>query len=290
MIFAKNYKMNTALITGANSGIGLATAQGLAQAGYQLILLVRSQEKGEATKKWVQRFNPAAAVEIVVADLEDLVSVKNAVAHIRATYPHLSRLINNAGYSPDTIKFNKQGYEKSFIANHLGHFLLTVGLLDLLDKSGEGRIINLSSVALNLGKAERFFQKNNTKLNAFAAYADGKLANALFSKALVKQLEGQRVTSYAVHPGVVNSGFGSNFTGLGKLLVLAARPFMITAQKGAETTLYLATTDIENIRKYNGGFFASSKPKSISHRDFTEANAAQLWAKSEAAVAEMLPK
>jgi len=280
--------MNTALITGANSGIGLATAQGLAQAGYQLIVLVRSQEKGEATKKWIQRFNPATLVEIVVADLEDLAAVNKAVAHIRATYPHLSRLINNAGYSPDTIQFNQQGYEKSFIANHLGHFVLTVGLLDLLDKSGEGRIINLSSVALNLGKAARFFQKNNTKFGAFAAYADGKLANALFSKALVKKLESQRVTAYSVHPGVVNSGFGSNFTGLGKLLVLAARPFMITAQKGAETTIYLATTALENIQKYNGGFFANSKPKHINHRDFTEANATQLWDKSEAAAANML--
>jgi retinol dehydrogenase 12 len=280
--------MKNALITGGNSGIGLATAQSLAQAGYDLILLVRSHEKGETAKKQIQRACPKAPVEIVVADLEDLHSVQKAVVEIRAKCTQLNRLINNAGYSPDAIAFNEQGYEKSFVANHLGHFVLTTGLLDLLAQSGEGRIINVSSMALNLGKFARFFEKNNTQMSAFSAYGDGKLANALFAKILSQRLNQQPITVYSLHPGVVSTGFGSNFTGIGKVLVGLARPFMINTEQGAATSIYLATTPLENIKKYNGGFFAKSKPKNVAHRDFTEANAALLWTKSEAAAADML--
>ncbi len=178
--------MQTVLITGANSGIGLATAKALALQQYQLILLVRSQQKADETKAEILKHTPNAQLDFYLADLTALGSVKKAAEAIKAKYTSLDRLINNAGYSPVGISFTADGYEKSFVANHLGHFVLTMNLLDLLKKSPESRVINLSSAAHALGKVNRLFQKRNTKLSDMGAYGDGKLANILFTKGLAK--------------------------------------------------------------------------------------------------------
>ena len=150
--------MQTVLITGANSGIGLATAKALAAQSYQLILLVRSQQKVDETKAEILKHTPNAQLDFYLADLMDFGSVKKATDAIKAKYTVLDRLINNAGYSPVGISFTADGYEKSFAANHLGHFVLTMNLLNLLKKSSESRVINLSSAAHALGKVNRLFQ------------------------------------------------------------------------------------------------------------------------------------
>ena len=269
-----------ALITGANSGVGLATAKGLAAAGFDLILLVRSEAKAKATQEVILQRFPDTKITHEIADLEDIDSVKLAVQQIRKRYEKIDRLINNAGYSPDAIAFTKDGYEKSFVANHLGHFALTINLLDLLETSGEGRIINVSSAAHALGKVNRFLIKNDRNLTAFKAYGDGKLANILFTKGLAKRLVGKPVLSFSLHPGVVGTNFGGNFTGFSSLLVKFAKPFMISSEEGAETSIFLATTALENIKRDNGKYFAKSKIKSTSNNDITTDNADWLWQKS----------
>ena len=269
-----------ALITGANSGVGLATAKGLAAAGFDLILLVRSEAKAKATKEAVLQRFPDTKIDHEIADLEDIDSVKLAVKSIRKKYTKIDRIINNAGYSPDEIYFTKDGYEKSFVANHLGHFALTINLLDLLEASGEGRIINVSSTAHALGKVRRFLIKNDKNLTAFKAYGDGKLANILFTKGLAKRLVGKPVLAFSLHPGVVGTNFGGNFTGFSAFLVKLAKPFMISSEEGAETSLFLATTPLENIKRNNGKYFAKSLLKSTSNNDITTDNADWLWEKS----------
>lgn len=269
-----------ALITGANSGVGLATAKGLAAAGFDLILLVRSEAKAKATKEAVLQRFPDTKIDHEIADLEDIDSVKLAVKSIRKKYTKIDRIINNAGYSPDEIYFTKDGYEKSFVANHLGHFALTINLLDLLEASGEGRIINVSSTAHALGKVRRFLIKNDKNLTAFKAYGDGKLANILFTKGLAKRLAGKPVLAFSLHPGVVGTNFGGNFTGFSAFLVKLAKPFMISSEEGAETSLFLATTPLENIKRNNGKYFAKSQLKSTSNNDITTDNADWLWEKS----------
>ena len=269
-----------ALITGANSGVGLATAKGLAATGFDLILLVRSEAKAKATKEAILQRFPVTKVDYEIADLEDIDSVRFAVQQIRKRYVKIDRIINNAGYSPDEIAFTKDGYEKSFVANHLGHFALTISLLDLLEASQEGRIINISSAAHGLGKVSRFLIKNDKNLTAFKAYGDGKLANILFTKGLAKRLAGKPILSFSLHPGLVGTNFGGNFTGFSSFLIKLAKPFMISSEEGAETSIFLATTSFENVKRDNGKYFAKCKVKSTNNNDITTDNADWLWEKS----------
>lgn len=276
--------MKTALITGANVGIGLATAKALARRGFNLILVCRNEQKGREAMAVLKRTNPAVTVELLIADLTNLDSVKKAAEQVHKTHKTLDVLINNAGYSPDRIEF-VDNIEKSFYANHIGHFVLTYYLLDLLKAAGEARIINLSSAAYALGKAARFFQHDKT-ISIMSAYGDGKLANILFTKELAKRYADAGITAYAVHPGVVNTGFGSNFTGALGFMMNLARPFMRSPERGAETSIYLATAPLSALTKLDGkaggsgGFFADSNPKSMKHNDVTSKQAADLWTKS----------
>jgi retinol dehydrogenase 12 len=269
-----------ALITGANSGVGLATAKGLAAVGFDLILLVRSHAKAKTTQEAILQRFPDTKIDYEIADLEDIESVKKAVQQIRKRYIKIDRIINNAGYSPDIIAFTKDGYEKSFVANHLGHFVLTINLLDILEASGEGRIINVSSTAHSLGKVSRFLIKNNKNLTAFKAYGDGKLANILFTKGLVKRLTGKPVLAFSLHPGVVGTNFGGNFTGFSSFLMSLVKPFMISSEEGAKTSIFLATTPLDNIKRDNGKYFVKCKVKSTNSNDITTDNADWLWEKS----------
>lgn len=279
--------MQTALITGANSGIGLATAKALAIEKFELILLVRSEEKAKATESEILKVAPTAKMDFIIADLADFSSMKKAAEEVKSKYNKIDRLINNAGYSPVGISFTKDGYEKSFAANHLGHFILTMNLIDLLKKSPESRVINLSSAAHALGKVNRLFEKKNTKLSDMGAYGDGKLANILFTKGLAKYYKDSSITAYSVHPGVVKSNFGSDMNGFLKIGFALARPFMISVEKGAATSIYLATTDIQDLRFRNGYYFTKSKPASTMNSGITPDSVEWCWQKSLEAVSEL---
>jgi retinol dehydrogenase 12 len=277
-----------ALITGANSGVGLATAKGLAKAGYDLILLVRSKQKAESSKNEILAAFPNTKIDFEIGDLEDVNSIVKAAENIKSRYSKIDRIINNAGYSPDSIAFTKEGYEKSFVANHLGHFALTTNLLPLIAASGEGRIINVSSGANAFGNVARMFQKNNTTLNTMKAYGDGKLANILFTKGLAAKLGKKPVLSFSLHPGVVNSNFGANFTGFSKFMIGLMKPFMITPEKGAMTSLFLATTELSNVHGLSGQYFDKSKVKAVNNKDLTDEYIELIWQKSEEAVIEIM--
>ena len=277
-------KNKTVLITGANSGLGLATAKALAKKSFDLILLCRSEKKGREAIADVQRDTPTVKINLVTADLADLDSVRDAAKKVKQEYPRLDVLINNAGYTPATLEFTPDGIEKSFYASHVGHFVLTWHLLDLLKKTAaetaDVRIINLSSAAHMMGKKARFF-RHIDDLSTWSAYGDDKLANVLFTKALARQLAGTGIRSYSVHPGVVRTGFGSDSGGItGKLLQLAS-PLMRSPEKGAKTSIFLASSPLKSIGdQNNGSYFADSQPKAVSNRDVTDENAEWLWEKS----------
>jgi retinol dehydrogenase-12 len=265
------------VITGANSGIGFATAKALAGKGYHILTICRNKNQGEQTISELTKINPAFRHENFSADLSDLDAVRKVARAINEKYPVIDRLINNAGYYPAKIEYVGE-IEKSFLASHLGHMLLTQLLMPSLIRSPESRIVNVSSALHAGGSISRFF-KRSPNHEVSQAYGDAKLANVLFTKGLAETLPGH-VTTYAVHPGVVRTNFASDSAGFFGFAIKFFRPFFITMEKGALASINLADTDIKNIQSYSGGYFHQQNPKTSPNKDVTEQNASWLWNKS----------
>ncbi len=267
----------TVVITGANSGIGLATAKILAIKGYNIVILCRDKSKGDRTVEDLLKINSAIRVENFSVDLSDLNAVQKVAQDIVNKYPVIDRLINNAGYYPATIEFIGD-IEKTFVASHLGHMLLTLCLMPALDKSVEARIINVSSGLHSMGSFDRFFIRMES-ITSGQAYADAKLANVLFTRALSRHLP-PHITTYSLHPGVVRTNFAKETSGIFGVLIRLFKLFFISAEQGAATSIYLTDINSQLIRPFAGYFFTRKKPKKLSHRDLSEQNENSLWNKS----------
>jgi retinol dehydrogenase 12 len=230
----KKYKIikimaKRALITGANSGIGYATAEGLLAAGYALLIWARSIEKAESARILLLAKYPQAEIAVFAADLSDLKAVSDTATAIAAQYDSLDVLINNAGYYPQSVKFNALNIEETLYASHFGHFLLTRILLPLLERGSDARIVNVSSTAHRFGSANRFFTKGAS--NTFQAYSDAKLANVIFTLGFRLQQPQSNVRAYSLHPGVIDTNLPNKAKGLFKFLFWLARPFLSTPKK-----------------------------------------------------------
>jgi NAD(P)-dependent dehydrogenase (short-subunit alcohol dehydrogenase family) len=270
--------MKTIVITGANSGIGLATAHALAKE-HRLILICRNLGKGQDALGSIRNAYPNAQLELVIANLGDLNSVAKAADDILARHPVIDVLLNNAGYITTKISYTDE-VEDTLYASHLGHMLLTQRLMPALEKSPEARIINVSSAVHPMGRYARMFQKVEG-LTLFQSYGDAKLANVLFSLALSTRTT-PNITSYSLHPGVIRTGFMADSTGFKRFLLTIGRPFLATPEKGARTSVYLTTAPIAQLKAHNGGYFADSKPKTGTSKEITAANATGLWEQSVA--------
>lgn len=265
-----------ALVTGANSGIGFATAIGLIKANYKVILWARTMEKAEAARQELLALQPTAELDIMAADLSDMQAVAAAADNILARYERLDVLINNAGYYPTNVEFTDFGVEQTLWASHFGHFLLTEKLLPILEKGQDARIVNVSSTAHVFGSAMRFFTRGAK--NTFQAYSDAKLANVLFTLGFRLQ-NNAKVKAYSLHPGVIDSNLPNKATGVFKFFFKLAKPFLSTTEKGAATSVYLATTTTFSIDS-TAIYFEKQKPKKMKHADVSEANARWFWAKT----------
>lgn len=194
----------TALVTGANSGLGLETSRALAGAGARVILTCRSQDKADGAMADIRKSHPNADLDFVALDLANLKSVNEAAAAIRDKTDHLDILINNAGVMGLPLTQTADGFEMLFGTNHLGHFALTGQIMDLLEAAPAGRIVSLASVAHKQGKLPledlNWQQRSYSKP---AAYAQSKLANISFALELDRRLRaaGSKVISVASHPG-----------------------------------------------------------------------------------------
>jgi len=231
----------TTVITGATSGIGKVTALELAKKGHAIYMLVRNTAKGEQVKQEIVTATGNKNIYVVECDMADLQSVRDAAAELNGKLFAVNILINNAGSAFLEKEFTKDGFEMTFAVNHLGHFLLTESLMPLL-KKGQARIINVSS------EAHRSAQPNfddlkweTTPYKALKAYGVSKLYNIYFTKSLAEKYKQDGIVSYALHPGVVNTNIWDGVKGFAKLAVGLLKLFMITPEKGAETTIYLAT-------------------------------------------------
>ncbi|MFP2934327.1 SDR family NAD(P)-dependent oxidoreductase, partial [Pyxidicoccus sp. 3LG] len=209
------------------------------------------------------------------ADLASLQSVRDLAAAFRSRYSRLDVLLNNAGLIMDRREVTADGLEATMATNHFAPFLLTNLLLDLLKASAPSRIINVSSDAHQAGKLDFDDLQSERGYIAFRVYGTSKLANILFTRALAKRLEGTGVTANSLHPGVVRTGFGLNTQGFFRLIVKLGAPFMISAEKGARTSIYLASSpEVESV---SGQYFYKSRPRKPSSAARNDALAERLW-------------
>ncbi|MDX5477338.1 SDR family NAD(P)-dependent oxidoreductase [Fontibacter flavus] len=273
-------------ITGPTSGIGEITFKKLASSAEQLFLLARNKEKATQLISELPKAHQEKVI-FVPLDLADLDSVIKASELIKSQSDFLDILINNAGGIFNKKHITKDGFELSLSANHLGHFLLTHHLMDLLLKSKSPKVINLSSEAHRAAKVN-FEDLNYEKSNyaSFNAYANVKLFNILFTKSLKEKYGEKGLQSFALHPGVVKTNFGQESGGIFKLFWKLATPFMITPEEGAKTTLYLAQTTLPN--SFNGYYFKNSKPLTPSSTARSKEMRDQLWSLSEEKLAKWL--
>ena len=249
----------TFLVTGANSGIGKETALGLARLGARVVLVCRNPQKGEAALADVQRKAPSTQVDLLLADLSSLASVRALAAQVQQRYPRLDVLINNAGTAVPSRTLSVDGIEMTLAANHLGPSLLTLLLLDRLKTSAPSRIVNVSSDAHRNARLDmNDLQFARRKYNALAAYAQSKLLMNAFTFELARRLEGTGVTANCLHPGVVATNiWPPDAPWFFKLALGVMKPFMLSARRGAEVSLYVATSPA--VAHVSGQYFVKSK-------------------------------
>ncbi|MEL6344878.1 MAG: SDR family oxidoreductase [Myxococcota bacterium] len=271
------------LITGANAGIGLETARGLAQQGATILLTSRNQARGQAALDEIRKATGNDNLDLIILDLASLDSVRAAALDVNGKCDRVDVLINNAGLVLDERRETREGFEMTFGVNHLGHFLFTHLLIERLKKSDDARIINLSSDAHRSTSGLDFSDLNRTRrsYSTLGAYADSKLANIYFTTELARRFRDTPITAYAVHPGFVNTRFGrdGDITGPLSWLVRLITPiFARNPTKGAETPLYVATTD--GVQRDNGGYFVDNKPATPTAVARDADAARQLWEQS----------
>ncbi|XP_062872544.1 dehydrogenase/reductase SDR family member 13a.3 [Trichomycterus rosablanca] len=280
-----NLKGKTAIVTGANTGIGKTTALDLAQRGARVILACRNKEKAEAAAYDIRRETGNTDVLFMHLDLASLKSVQNFAETFLKTEPRLDLLINNAGLmGPGKTE---EGFGMTFGVNHLGHFLLTMLLLDRLKATGQSRVINVSALLHRLGSLD--FNILNThkdvvtgesSWHCFRAYCHSKLCNVLFTRELATRLEGTSVTCYSLHPGVIATELGRNMGVLMWLLMLPFyKLFFLDPEAGAQTTLHCALQ--EGLEPLSGRYFSSCALQEVSPAARDDALAKKLWEVSE---------
>jgi NAD(P)-dependent dehydrogenase (short-subunit alcohol dehydrogenase family) len=232
----------TAVITGANTGLGYETAAALAAKGAHVVLAVRNVDKGRDAAQRITAATPGASVALQELDLTSLDSVRTAADELRAAYDTIDLLINNAGVMFTPKSTTKDGFELQFGTNHLGHFALTGLLLDRVLATPGSRVVTVSSTGHRLIDAIRFDDLQWERgYNRFRAYGQSKLANLLFTYELQRRLDGTKTIATAAHPGGSNTELMRNLPRLVQPLTALARPFFQGADMGALPTLRAAT-------------------------------------------------
>jgi retinol dehydrogenase-14 len=265
----------TVLITGATSGIGRATALGLARMGAHLAITGRDRGRTEDAAREI-RAAGGGEVDVLVADLSSQSEVRRLAEEVLHSLSRIDVLINNVGGYWDTRHVTVDGLERTFALNHLAPFLLTNLLLDKLKQSAPARVVTVSSNAHAAGRIDFGDLQGERSYSGARAYSQSKLANILFSYELARRLLATSVTANALHPGLVNTSFGAEDpAGVQKLLVPLLRPFMKSPARGAATSIHLASAP--DLQRVTGRYFANSKPTRSSKPSFDEAVAARLW-------------
>ena len=273
-----NLDGKTVIVTGANTGVGRETALDLARKGARVIMACRNLEKAHEAAEKIKTTTGNQNVIVKELNLASLKSVRNFVEEVHQSEDRLDILINNAGIMRCPYWKTEDGFEMQFGVNHLGHFLLTNLLLDMLEKSKPSRIINVSSLAHVRGKIRFDDLSGEQDYSPGPAYAQSKLANVLFTRELSRRLEDTDILVTAVHPGVVKTELARHTSfSKSKLASLTLAPiswlFFKTPRQGAQTTIHCAVADdVES-----GLYYSDCKPKEPADQGKDDEAAKQLW-------------
>jgi NAD(P)-dependent dehydrogenase (short-subunit alcohol dehydrogenase family) len=265
----------TVLVSGATGGIGYVAARDLAGMGAQTVIVSRNADKCAAVADRIKKETGNERVAFIAADLSTKAGVQHAAAEFKAGFSRLDVLLNNAGALFFSRQVSADGIEMTFALNHLNYFYLTMLLLDVLKANGQARVINVSSGA-HVGASIHFDDiQLKHGYTAMRAYGQSKLANLLFTYELARKLEGTKVTSNALHPGFVNTGFAKNNGGLVKWGMQLISPMQKNVDEGASTSIYLAASpDVESV---SGKYFVDSRMTASDPASYDKAAAERLW-------------
>lgn len=263
------------IVTGANSGIGRTTALGLAGLGARVVLVCRDSGRGETARRDISAQSGNESIDLLVGDLASQRSTRELATEIQEKYQRLDVLVNNAGQLISHRSVTEDGIEATFALNHLGYFLLTNLLIDLLKASAPSRIVNVASSAHRMGTIDFDDLQYETGYGGYKAYSRSKLANVMFTYELARRLEGTGVTVNCMHPGTVRTNLFKGASGPVAFCLNMLKPLMRSLRKGAETVVYLASSpDVEGV---TGQYFVNNRTRRSSRSSYDTAVAQQLW-------------
>jgi NAD(P)-dependent dehydrogenase (short-subunit alcohol dehydrogenase family) len=260
------------IVTGANTGIGKETALGLAKLGATVVMVCRDSERGETAQLEIKRKSGNKHVDLMLCDLSSQNSIRQFARTFIQQRDRLDVLINNAGVVLRQRSMTEDGLESTFAINHLGYFLVTNLLLDLLKKSAPSRIVSVSSTAHKFAKLDINAWPTGRDYSGFGAYANSKLANVLFTYELARRLNGTSVTANCLHPGAVGTNL---FRGLPKFVQTLIKLAAISPGRGAATSIFLASSP--EVQGVTGKYFARRRQQQSSEASRNEEAARELW-------------
>jgi NAD(P)-dependent dehydrogenase (short-subunit alcohol dehydrogenase family) len=270
----------TVVITGGTSGIGQIAAEKLAAMGARMVLVARDPKRGEATMAKLRQLGPGNH-SIHYADLSRLSEMKRVAEEIAAVEPRIDVLINNAGAMFGRRQVTEDGLELTFALNHMSYFILANRLYDRLRAAAPARLINTSSDAHRGQKLDFSDLQSARTYQGFPVYGRTKLCNILHASELARRWAGSGVSANSLHPGFVNTRFGGDITGVWGIGFAVAKLFALTPEQGAETIIYLASSQDPSVVNANGLYFHKCKVATPTAEARDAQSARRLWDESE---------
>lgn len=269
------------IVTGANSGIGKETVRAFARQGAYVIMVCRNEQRAQQAKQEIINDTGHEGLEVMLADLAVQSDVREVANQITQKFDRVDVLVNNAGIIADERQETVDGIERTLAINHLAPFLLTNLLLDHLQKAEQARVVNVSSEVHRMG-ADSFDIEDlqlTDNYSPMKAYGISKLCNIMFTHELAKRNADTPIITNSLHPGVVRTQLAEEANLLMKLFYLIGKPFMRSPKSGAQTTIYLATSD--EVESVSGKYFRNKKETAPASIAYDDTATTALWEKSQ---------
>jgi len=263
------------VLTGGTSGIGWVAAERLARAGARLVLVARDLARGETALAKLRELTPGVAHRIHYGDLSRIAEMKRLSAEIGADEPRVDVLVNNAGALFNSRHVTEDGLERTFALNHIAYFALTHGLRARLEAAAPARVVNVASDAHRGAQLDFRDLQSATGYRGFTVYGRSKLCNVLYTRELAGRWAGSGITANSLHPGFVATRFGDESGGLLSYGVRFAKLFAISPERGADTIVYLASSD--EVASITGGYFYKNRLVTPSPEAQDDDDARRLW-------------